>query len=221
MSLVNSVKQQSLEVGEVAAIDGTYALPIQKYSAGQALCVAVGSLSYRRPMQDSLHYWSSRILLSEASDTDDFIRLEEQGLFGISQTAYLRYFEVSHGCDIEEPYLLLDGTLVYEWLVSSQEGVQLYNKLFESGNRFWVSSKTSKGVLCLLNLLGHFRTGEIFVVETLQDHLNLSNAPNKNQGESRYRYVLDEFKKVLLAIYSGGSLNPEIKHLVLRYIKIT
>jgi hypothetical protein len=47
-----------LERGEVAAIDGTPALPLQIYSAGQALCVGVASISYRRPIQDSLHYCS-------------------------------------------------------------------------------------------------------------------------------------------------------------------
>ncbi|MDE0012570.1 MAG: hypothetical protein OXU36_15575 [Candidatus Poribacteria bacterium] len=200
-----------LEIGEVAAIDGTYALPIQKYSAGQALCVAVGSLSYRRPMQDSLHYWSSRILLSEASDSDDFIRLEEQGLFGISQTAYLRYFEVKHGCDIEEPYLFLDGTLVYEWLVSSQEGVQLYNKLFESGKQVLGVIKDIKGSPVFAKFARALRTGEIFVVETLQDHLNQSNAPNRNQGESRNRYVLDEFKNDIAGDIFRGVFKPRNK----------
>ncbi len=62
-----------LEKGLVAAVDGTNALPIQMYSAGQALCVGIGSISHRRPMQDSLHYWSSKINLSEAKDSDDFI----------------------------------------------------------------------------------------------------------------------------------------------------
>ena len=55
-----------LQAGDVAAVDGTNALPMQMYSAGQALCVGVGSLSHRRPMEDSLHYWSSQTNLSEA-----------------------------------------------------------------------------------------------------------------------------------------------------------
>ena len=102
---------RELEKGEVAAIDGTFALPMQKYSAGQAICVGIGSLSHCRPMQDSLHYWSSKVLLSDAADTDDFIAREKRGLFGIYPTAYLRYYEVEHCLEINEPYLFLDGPL--------------------------------------------------------------------------------------------------------------
>lgn len=98
------------EKGEVAAVDGTNTLPMQMYSAGQALSVGIGRISYRRSMQESLHYWSSKIELSEAKDSDDFIKIEEEGLYGISQTAYLRYYEVLHGLEIPEVYILFDGT---------------------------------------------------------------------------------------------------------------
>ena len=103
----NTAKE--LEKGEVAAIEGTFALPMQKYSTGQAICVGIGSLSHYRPMQDSLHYWSSRILLSDATDAGDFIEREKRGLFGIYPTVYLRYYEVAHCLEVEEPYLFLDG----------------------------------------------------------------------------------------------------------------
>ena len=58
-----------LELGLVAAIDGKPVLPLQKYTAGQAISVGIGSLSYRRPVADSIHYWSSRALLDAAKDT--------------------------------------------------------------------------------------------------------------------------------------------------------
>lgn len=202
---------KELERGEVASVDGTFALPMQKYSAGQAMCVGVGSLSHRRPMQDSLHYWSSKVFLSEAVDTDDFIAREERGLFGISQTAYLRYFEVKHGLEIEEPYLFLDGTLVYEWLVSSQEGVQLYTNLFESGRQALGVSKDIKGNPVFAKFARALRSGEIFVVETLQDHLNLSNVPNRNPGESQNRYVLEEFKDGIAQDIFRGVFKPRNK----------
>ena len=128
--LFNRAKE--LENGEVAAIDGTFALPMQKYSTGQAICVGIGSLSHCRPMQDSLHYWSSKVFLSDAADTDDFIEREERGLFGIYPTAYLRYYEIAHCLEVEEPYLFLDGPLVDKSLVARQEGIELYNKLFAS-----------------------------------------------------------------------------------------
>lgn len=200
-----------LERGEVAAIDGTPTLPMQMYSAGQALCVGVGSISYRRPLQDSLHYWSSRIFLSEAKDSDDFIAREEQGLFGISQTAYLRYFEVEHGLEIPEQYIFFDGTLVYEWLVATQEGVQLYSRLFTSGKPCLGVIKNLKANPVFAKFARALRQGELYIVETLEEHLNQSNVPNRNPGETRNRYVLDEFRTGTARYILRGIFKPRKK----------
>lgn len=181
-----------LEQGLVAAVDGTPALPLQMYSAGQALCVGIGSLSHRRPMQDSLHYWSSKAFLDEARDADDFIAREEQGLFGISQTAYLRYFEVRHGLDIDERFLLFDGTLVYEWLTATREGVELYERLFASGKQALGVMKSVKANALFAKFAKALKTGEVYVIETLADHLDQGRASNANHGEAR-RYTLSNF----------------------------
>ena len=204
-------KAQELEEGKVAAIDGTYALPMQKYSAGQALCVAVGSLSYRRPMQDSLHYWSSKVFLSEASDSDDFIAREKRGLFGISQPAYLRYFEVKHSLEIDEQYILFDGALVYEWLVATQEGVRLYTDLFENGKQVLGVSKDIKANPVFTKFARALKSGEIYVIETLADHLSQSNAPNRNPGETVNRYVLDHFRTGIARDIFRGVFKPRNK----------
>jgi hypothetical protein len=173
-----------LEQGRVAAVDGTPALPLQMYSAGQALCVGIGSISHRRPLQDSLHYWSSRAYLEDSENTNDFIARQEQALFGISSTAYLRYFEVRHGLEIEEPYIFFDGTLVYEWLVAIQEDVNLYENLFSSGKQCIGIMKNIKANVLFSTFARALESGELFIVETLHDHLSNSNVPNRNQGES-------------------------------------
>ncbi len=200
-----------LEKGEVAAVDGTPALPMQLYSAGQALCVGIGSLSYRRPLQDSLHYWSSKAFLSESRDTDDFIGRQEQGLFGISQTAYLRYFEVKHGLEIKEPIILFDGTLVYEWLVATHEGTELYNELFNSGKQCMGIMKNIKANTQFATFARALKTGEVYVIETLFDHLSQSNAPNRNHGEAGERYVLPEFRENVAPNILRGIFKPAKK----------
>lgn len=172
-----------LERGEVAAVDGTPALPLQMYSSGQALCVGIGSISHRRPLQDSLHYWSGRVYLSDSRDTNDFLARQEQALFGISSTAYLRYFEVRHGLELEEPYIFFDGTLVYEWLVALQEGVDLYAELFSGDKQCIGVMKNIKANVVFSTFARALRTGELYIVETLEDHLLNSNVPNRNQGE--------------------------------------
>jgi hypothetical protein len=182
-----------LEQGQVASVDGTPTLPLQMYSSGQALCVGIGSISHRRPLQDSLHYWSGRAYLGESRDTDDFIARQEQALFGISSTAYLRYFEVRHGLELEEPYVFFDGTLVYEWLVATQEGVDLYTSLFSSGKQCIGIMKNIKANVVFSTFARALRTGELFIVENLKDHLEKSNVPNRNPGETSTRGTLPSF----------------------------
>lgn len=172
-----------LERGEVASVDGTPALPLEMYSSGQALCVGIGSISHRRPLQDSLHYWSGRAYLGDSTDTNDFIARQEQALFGISSTAYLRYFEVKHGLEVDEPYILFDGTLVYEWLVATQKGVNLYANLFSSGKQCIGIIKNTKANVVFSTFARALRMGELYIVETLEDHLLNSNAPYRSQGE--------------------------------------
>ena len=200
-----------LEQGEVAAVDGTTPLPIQKYSAGQALCVGIGSLSHRRPMQESLHYWSSKAYLEEARNTNDFLAREEQGLFGISQTAYLRYYEAKHGLEIAEKYIFFDGTLVYEWLAAVREGVNLYLDLFNSDKKFIGVMKNLKANPLFAKFARALRTGEIYIIQTLEDHLTQSNASNKNMGEGGERYTLPEFHEKIAPHILRGVFKPRKK----------
>ena len=200
-----------LEKGEVAAVDGTPTLPMQMYSAGQALCVGIASLSHRRPMQDTLHYWSSKVYLSEAKDTDEFISREEKGLFGISSSAYLRYFEAKHAISIEENYILFDGTLVYEWLVAIDEGVALYTELFASGKKCIGIMKSIKSNPEFTKYARAIKTGEIFVIETLEDHLSKSNVTNKNHGEGATRGAQPGFRKNVAPYILRGVFKPRKK----------
>ncbi len=195
---------RELEKGEVAAIDGTFALPMQKYSAGQAICVGIGSLSHRRPMQDSLHYWSSKVLLSDAVDTNDFIAREKQGLFGIYPTAYLRYYEVEHCLEIDEPYLFLDGPLVDEYLVSTQEGVQLYNKLFETKKKQVLGIVKKIANPTFTKFARALSAGEVYVVETLENHLNQNNGV-------RNQHAFDGFKNGIARDIFRGVFKPRSK----------
>src|SRR5258708_804646 len=182
--------------GEVAAVDGTFALPLQLYSAGQALCVGVGSLSYKRSMQDSLTYWSSRAYLAEATDTNDFIGRVEEGMFSISQTAYMRYCEVQHGIEIKEPIVFFDGTLIYEWLLTPPEGIACYRELFESGKKCIGIMKSLKANSTFATFARALRTGEVFIIERLVDHLDKGIPSNKNNGEGRTTdYISQEFSR--------------------------
>jgi len=157
-----------------------------------------------------LHYWSSKAFLEHAAGTDDFIAKQEEGLFGISQTAYLRYFEVSHGIEMPVLFLLFDVTLVYEWLTASKEGVELYQRLFGSGKKGIGVMKSVKANVVFANYAKALRTGEVFVIETLADHLDQSRATNANRGEAR-RFALPAFINDLAPRILRGIFKPAKK----------
>ena len=198
-----------LAEGKVAAVDGATALPMQQYSIGQAICVAVGSVTYQRDIERTLHYWSAKADLDEAESTKSFLDREYGYLFGISQTAVLRYFEAQHGLEIEEPMVFFDGTIVYEWLAGMDEGTDLYTHLF--------GTKKCLGVMKNLHdnkragLLGWaLEPGELFVIETLHQHLANSRASNKNHGEGR-PHTSSAFSQNLAPKILRGVFKPQFK----------
>ena len=195
---------QELEKGAVAAIDGTTTLPMQKYSAGQAICVGIGSLSHRRPMQESVHYWSSKVFLSDAVDMSDLIERENRGLFGRYSDAYLRYYEISHGVEIDEPYLLLDGPLIDKSLINHPEGIRLYDELFER------TTKRALGVIKSIEdpLFTKFaralKSGEVYIIQTLEEYLN-QNATDRNAA------ISNRFKRRTASEIFRGVFKPRNK----------
>jgi hypothetical protein len=191
--------------GLVAAVDGTTALPLQLYSAGQALCVGIGSVSHRRPMQDSIHYWSSRAFLDQSHDSDDHIARQQQGVFSISQAAYLSYFEARHALEIAEPYLFFGGALVCEWLTATNEGLAVYEELFRSGKKALGVMKSLKADALFARFAKALRPGEVYVVQTLADYLREGLPASAKAGEVR-RFVRDSFvegtaRKILRGVF--------------------
>jgi hypothetical protein len=197
-----------LEQGLVAAVDGTFALPLQLYSAGQALCIGVGSLSHRRSVLESLTYWSSRVFLDEAANAHEFIGRSEEVVFKVSQTALMRYCEVQHGLEIDEPVIFFDGTLIYEWLLTTPEGLSCYRNLFESGKKCIGVMKSLKNNVSFGMFARALRTGETYIIETLAEHLAASQVTNKNHGEARTSYVSAEFTRQYASHILRGVFKP-------------
>jgi hypothetical protein len=194
-----------LAEGKVAAVDGTNTLPLQKYAAGQALCVGIGSVSHRREMGKSLHAWSSNATFREG-DTESYLKFAKEGLFGISQTAYLRYYEGLHGLEIEEPVVFFDGPLVYEWLASTREGIKLYLNLLRHPNKRCIGIIKSLSDDIETAWMGKaLHSGEVFVRENLFEHLNNNPASNKNHGEggTHWAFYSPDFRELAQKVVRG------------------
>jgi hypothetical protein len=163
-----------LLAGQVAAIDGANVLPLQQYSIGQAVCVAVGSVSHTRPLANALHYWSTKLDLDEVKTPKEFFKVEQEYLFGINPTALLRYLETQHALEIDEPYVFLDGPIIYEWLGGQTIGIELYKELLKTKKVIGILKNlgTTKELAIYGSVL---KSGELYIHETTEEHLSKHN----------------------------------------------
>lgn len=201
-----------LIAGQVAAVDGTPVLPMQKYSAGQALCVGIASRSYTRQMDDALHGYTSKVILDGLSvdrvgDIRTYIQMVQEGIYSISQTAYMRYFEAVHALSVKEPYIFCDGTLLYEWLINQDIGRELYKQ--------FLSKKKAIGVMKSLKENPHLswlgralKPGELFVWETLYEHISRTQEVPRLDRSERLRETPQwendkEFVELAKKVYRG------------------
>lgn len=167
--------------GQVAAVDGTFALPRQDYSTGSAVCVAVGSVTMTRTLQDSLHYWSSTKALSDVQDVDDYLDLREEHLRKPNDSAFMRFFEGSHALAIHEPFVFVDGLLCDEWLANTVEGADLYRKMLEHPTKKYMGViKSCKKNLTFSQYARACPSGHVLLVETLFEYIS------KRESETRF-----------------------------------
>ncbi len=159
-----------LLAGQVAAIDGANVLPLQQYAIGQAVCIAVGSVSHTRNLSNALHYWSTKYELDQVGTAEEFHQVQHEYLFGINPTALLRYLEALHALEVGEPYIFLDGPIVYEWLGGQSIGVDLYAKVLREKKVIGIikNLSASKHLALYGSVLNQ---SECFVYETLEEHL--------------------------------------------------
>jgi len=196
--------------GKVAAVDGTPVLPLQKYSAGQALCVGIGSRSYTRLLDDVLHGYTSKAIMEDLQrarneDIKSFLRRVQDGIYSISQTAYMRYFEVQHAMEVPEPLIFCDGTLVYEWLSNQYRGRELYKDFLRRKQAIGIIKSTKDSVF--MSWFGRALVrGEVFIFETLYDHIaDMARERNTRSGSSEAPQWESDVEFVALAkkVYRG------------------
>lgn len=187
--------------GQVAAVDGTFALPRQDYSTGSAVCVAVGSATMTRTLQDSLHYWSSTKALRNTKDIDDFLDLRQEHLYKPNNTAFMRYFEAAHALKIDEKFIFFDGLLCDEWLANTKEGSALYREMLENPDKKFIGViKSCKKNLMFSQYARACPSGCLLLIETLYEHIN--------KRESETRFSLQSNKQEVR--YFWQELSPRI-----------
>ena len=187
--------------GQVAAIDGANVLPLQQYAIGQAVCLAVGSVSHTRHLSKALHFWSTKYELDQVSSVEEFHKIQHEYLFGINPTALLRYLEALHALEIDEPYILLDGPIVFEWLGGQSIGVDLYARLLKKKKVIGIiKNLTASKHLALYG--SALKPGECFVYETVEEHLRRHKVHMAGEFlERQARYIYRGVFKPALTAY--------------------
>lgn len=182
-------KAPELLEGKVAAVDGTYVLPPQKYTVGFAMCVGVGSKSYLRKIDNELFGYTTATWLDTEAATSlhEYRNRIKDEKFSISATAYMRYWEAKRALEIEEPFVFCDGPIVYEWLARVHKmardlSVELIEKKHVIGIIKSLHDNTDLGIFGRV-----LRPGEVYIQETLYDHMRrLDGVPSKDHAENRY-----------------------------------
>ena len=85
-----------------------------------------------------------------------------------------------------EPCLLLDGPLIDKSLITHPEGIKLYNELFEHRNKRALGVTKKVDDPLSTKFARALRSGEIYVIETLEDYLNKTSADDNPDVSSRF-----------------------------------
>lgn len=160
-----------LDRGEVAAVDGTWLLPMQAFSTGQAIAVGVTAVTYTDLPASARRVYTSRVELDAAAgDPVEFMRRQREVLQSLSSPALMRWCELEHALAIPQPYILCDGPIIYEWLLWMHRGPELYRRLLEEKQVLGVIKKIASPSLAIVGRV--LQPGEVFIVETVRDHLH-------------------------------------------------
>jgi hypothetical protein len=97
--------------------------------------------------------------------------------------------------------------VVYEWLTATNEGLALYQELFASGKKAVGVMKSLKSNALFARFAKALKPGEVYIIETLRDHLVQGLPHNANPGEAR-RFSRDSFMDGMARQVLRGIFKP-------------
>ncbi|OQW91224.1 MAG: hypothetical protein BWK78_05215 [Thiotrichaceae bacterium IS1] len=134
--------REALKSGDVVAIDGTPLLQLQRFLTTQVYACAIGTLTYR----DNLAL-KAQVVKTQASqelfqDIDATTRhIKETERLSSSRSwpaAFLEYKERQTGYNHHAKYVLIDGPLITQNLLTQTEGRELYTKMLGVNRKCYV-----------------------------------------------------------------------------------
>jgi hypothetical protein len=197
-----------LLAGEVTAIDGRTTVDMQHFGAIQAFCCGVGSVTYRRKIDQHLVMWSTLLELEQTTGVRDYLLKQEALVDSIKATAILRYWETEHALNaIAEPYVFLDGPIIHEWCAAYDEVVRLYKALLTKCKVIGVIKDLSRTKR--LEALGNaLQPSELFISGDL---LSYYKSAFDSKTSSRLPHATSQFMSDLAPNIVRGVFRPRHK----------
>jgi hypothetical protein len=170
--------KQALTSDDVGAIDGTPIVPHQRYLTAQVYACAIGYLTSRTPMDLKARLVKTQAPLGTVGTLEDLVGfIDEAEILTGSRSwpgAFMEYLERERAKDCVSQYMVIDGPLVTQNLLTRRQGRDLLRELLtDSPRKHYVG--VIKNIL-RSNVEMRFyaralRAGELYVQETLYDFL--------------------------------------------------
>lgn len=134
--------QQAFKRGDVAAIDGTPLVPFQRFLTAQVYACAIGSLTYREHLSLKAHVVKTQADPGLFVDYDATRQLiDETERLTSSQSwpaAFMEYQERLMAFQHPARYVLIDGPLITQNLLTQGEGRRLYERMLGVNRKCYV-----------------------------------------------------------------------------------
>ena len=205
------VTQNLLRTGKVAAVDGTPLMRPRRYLAGQVFACGVGDVTSIRPLRLRAQLVKTIVPISiqgkvTKADVDRLIENSEQLLRNSSwPNAFMEYQVRDYGLRLDVPYILLDGPITSENVITRKAGRQLVADLLKRKDRTFIGvikSLTNSNAMYRLRARA-LQPGEMYIVETESEFL-LRNA-DENRFTDYHQWVEDDLSVVLRGLYRPGA----------------
>lgn len=200
--------KRALDSGGVGAIDGTPVFPHQRYLTAQVFACAIGHVTSRTPLDLSVQLVKTHAPPGKAGTLDELIEfITEAELLTGSQswpTAFMEYQERRRAKDCDSPYVIIDGPIVTQNLLTRGQGRKLFVELLTKSPRkhcVGVIKDISRSNVELRFYARALRPGELYVQETLYENL----LPRLDEYGGRIsQFVGTVGKEILRGVFMPG-----------------
>ncbi len=200
--------REALRTGDVVAIDGTPLLQFQRFLTSQVYACAIGSLTYRDHLALKAQVVKTQAepgLFQDQEATKQLI--DETQRLSSSQSwpsAFMEYQERKSALSHKAKYVIVDGPLITQNLLTQQEGRNLYTQMLGFKHKCYVGITKDLRFADAVERYeaAALRTGELFIRNT--EYNVMKSRLDKDYVGAVKRWSEDYLVDVFRGIYKPG-----------------